>query len=46
VLCGARDQPAAFLAQAEFVAHVGPRNIVPHVQAALDRARELYPHAA
>ena len=24
VLCGARDQPAAFLDQAEFVEHVGP----------------------
>ena len=41
VLCGARDQPAAFLAQGEFVEHVGRRNIVPHVQAALDRAREI-----
>jgi SulP family sulfate permease len=41
VLCGARDQPAAFLAQGEFVEHVGPNNIVPHVQAALDRAHEI-----
>jgi SulP family sulfate permease len=41
VLCGARDQPAAFLAQAEFVSHVGQDNIVPHVQAALDRARDI-----
>jgi SulP family sulfate permease len=41
VLCGARDQPAAFLEQGEFVEHVGRRNIVPHVQAALDRAREI-----
>lgn len=41
VLCGARDQPAAFLTQAEFVSHVGKDNIVPHVQAALDRAREI-----
>jgi SulP family sulfate permease len=41
VLCGARDQPAAFLDQAEFVSHVGRQNIVPHVQAALDRAREI-----
>ena len=46
VLCGARDQPAAFLAQAEFVEHVGPQNIVPHVQAALERAREIRPKAA
>jgi SulP family sulfate permease len=41
VLCGARDQPAAFLDQAEFVEHVGRQNILPHVQAALDRAREI-----
>jgi SulP family sulfate permease len=41
VMCGARHQPAAFLHQAEFVEHVGERNIVPHVQAALARAREI-----
>jgi SulP family sulfate permease len=41
VLCGARDQPAAFLDQAEFVEHVGRHNIVPHVQAALERAHEI-----
>jgi SulP family sulfate permease len=41
VLCGARDQPAAFLGQAEFVGHVGKHNIVPHVQAALERAHEI-----
>jgi SulP family sulfate permease len=41
VLCGARDQPALFLQQAEFVDHVGKDNIVPHVQAALNRAREI-----
>jgi SulP family sulfate permease len=41
VLCGARDQPAAFLAQAAFVEHVGRHNIVPNVQAALERAHEI-----
>ena len=41
VMCGARRQPAELLSQAEFVTHVGPENIVPHVEAALDRAREL-----
>ena len=46
VLCGARDQPAAFLAQAEFVEHVGRENILPHVQAALERAHEIRPKAA
>ena len=41
ILCGARQQPAAFLHQAEFVEHVGARNIVPHVEAALARAQEI-----
>ena len=43
ILCGARHQPAKFLQQAEFVEHVGRENIVPHVQAALARARALAP---
>ena len=41
LLCGAREQPARFLARADFVNHVGRENIVPHVRAALDRARQL-----
>jgi SulP family sulfate permease len=41
IICGARQQPAAFLAQGAFVAHVGERNIAPHVQAALARANEI-----
>jgi len=41
ILCGARQQPAAFLHQAAFVEHVGAENILPHVQAALGRAQEL-----
>jgi len=41
VLCGARHQPAQLLDQTEFVEHVGRQNIVPHVEAALDRAREI-----
>ena len=41
LLCGARHQPARFLAQAEFVDHVGEENILPHVQAALSRAAQL-----
>jgi SulP family sulfate permease len=43
LLCGARHQPARFLDQAEFVEHVGPANILPHVQSALQRAAELRP---
>jgi sulfate permease, SulP family len=42
ILCGARRQPATFLEQAAFVEHVGPANIVPHIDAALERAQEVY----
>jgi SulP family sulfate permease len=41
VLCGAREQPARFLDQAEFIEHVGAENILPHVDAALRRARDI-----
>jgi len=41
LLCGAPSQPATLMAAAEFHRHVGERNILPNVQAALDRAREL-----
>ncbi|MEZ5292636.1 MAG: SulP family inorganic anion transporter [Vicinamibacterales bacterium] len=41
LFCGARQQPAAYLARAEFVHHVGAVNILPNVDAALDRARAL-----
>ena len=41
ILCGARQQPAQFLQQGEFVEHVGADNIVAHVQAALTRAVEI-----
>ena len=42
LLCGARDQPAALLEQADFVDHVGKENILPHVQAALQRAHQIW----
>jgi sulfate permease, SulP family len=41
LLCGALPQPASLMRQAEFHRHVGERNILPNVQAALDRAQEL-----
>lgn len=44
LLCGARHQPARFLEQGAFIQHLGRENILPHVQAALQRAREV--HAA
>ena len=46
LLCGARRQPAQFLERAEFVEHIGADNILPHVDAALDRARALVAAAA
>jgi SulP family sulfate permease len=41
LLCGARDQPARLLEQGEFITHVGVANILPHVDAALARARQI-----
>jgi len=41
LLCGARAQPARLLVRADFVEEVGPENILPNVQAALARAREI-----
>ena len=41
VLCGMRDQPARMMARAEFHEHIGTANLVPSVEAALTRAREL-----
>jgi SulP family sulfate permease len=42
LLCGAREQPASMLKQAEFVNHVGQQNILPNVSAAIDRAAEVF----
>jgi SulP family sulfate permease len=41
LLCGARDQPAELLRRADFVGHIGSENILPHIDAALRRAREI-----
>jgi SulP family sulfate permease len=41
LLCGARHQPAKMLKRADFVEHIGEQNILPHAQAALERAREI-----
>ena len=42
LLCGALPQPARLMDAAEFHRHVGAENILPNVDAALARARELY----
>ena len=44
ILCGAREQPAAVMKQAQFHEHVGDSNICPNIEAALRRASEV--HAA
>jgi SulP family sulfate permease len=46
LLCGAPPQPARLMSQAEFHRHVGERNILPNVEAALNRAREIREDAA
>ena len=42
ILCGARQQPATLIHQAEFEDVVGPENICENVQEALRRAEEVY----
>ncbi len=41
ILCGMRNQPKQLMDRADFQAHIGAPNIVPTVQAALARARDL-----
>src|SRR6202049_3895630 len=41
LLCGARDQPSQLISGSDFLKHVGVENVLPHVQAALTRAREI-----
>jgi SulP family sulfate permease len=42
ILCGAREQPAQLMKQAEFEQHVGAENISRSVAEALERAKALY----
>lgn len=41
LLCGARDQPSQLLSRSDFLEKVGPENVLPNIQAALRRAREI-----
>jgi SulP family sulfate permease len=41
LLCGAMQQPSKLLRQPRFVEHVGEENIIPNIQAALDRAKAV-----
>jgi len=42
LLCGARSQPEQLLKQSTFLQYLGGENMLPHVEAALSRAREVY----
>jgi sulfate permease, SulP family len=42
LVCGARRQPRLMLRRADFVSVIGEENILPHIEAALIRARELH----
>jgi SulP family sulfate permease len=42
ILCGAMQQPSKLLQHPRFLDHVGRENIMPNIQAALDRAKEAY----
>ena len=42
ILCGAREQPARLMKQAEFEQHVGGENISRSIAEALERAKGLY----
>ncbi len=41
LLCGALDQPARMLEQADFLTHVGRQNILPNIDAALQRVEDI-----
>ncbi|HKO11049.1 MAG TPA: hypothetical protein VJV22_03715, partial [Acidobacteriaceae bacterium] len=45
LLCGARDQPAELISGAECMEEIGLENILPNVQAAIDRANEINANA-
>lgn len=44
LLCGARRQPAKMLWKSSLPRHIGRENILPHIEAALERAQALYGH--
>jgi sulfate permease, SulP family len=46
ILCGAREQPARLMKQAEFEQHVGSENISRSVEEALERAKQLHAEMA
>lgn len=41
LLCGARDQPLKMLSSGDFLDHLGHENLLPHVEAAIERAKQI-----
>jgi sulfate permease, SulP family len=41
LVCGARDQPAELISRSDFIKQVGQENVLPHIEGALARAREI-----
>jgi len=41
LLCGARDQPSSLLSRSDLMKRIGAQNVLPHVEAALERARQM-----
>lgn len=41
ILCGAMQQPSRLLRGSRFIDQLGPENIAPNIQAALDRAQQI-----
>jgi SulP family sulfate permease len=41
LLCGARDQPLSMIQSGNFLHELGPENLLPHVEAALERAKQI-----
>ncbi len=44
ILCGAREQPARLIHQAEFEEIIGAENICENVLEAIERAEEVFEH--
>jgi SulP family sulfate permease len=42
LLCGARNQPSLLISRSDLLRHLGAGNVLPHVPAALGRARESH----
>ena len=41
LLCGAREQPSEMISRSDLPMHIGPENVLPHIQDALVRAQEI-----